>query len=35
MPVSRANWIALTASFPISRSIIFCLKAMEYGLVMA
>jgi hypothetical protein len=26
--------IALTASFPVRRSTIFCLKAMEYGLVM-
>lgn len=34
-PVSRDSCIALTASLPVSRCTIFCLKATENGLVMS
>jgi hypothetical protein len=35
MPFCRDSCNVLTASFPVNRWIIFCLKASEYGLVMS
>jgi hypothetical protein len=32
-PVSNASWRALTASLPVNRATIFCLKARENGFV--